>query len=67
MADDDVFDRGALSFIKGLGAVHAMSHAAGRIARLNLHHGTLNAVFLPAVLRFNEPNAATNMSASASP
>ena len=46
---------GALSFIKGLGAVHAMSHAAGRIARLNLHHGTLNAVFLPAVLRFNTP------------
>ncbi len=46
---------GALSFIKGLGAVHVMSHAAGRIARLNLHHGTLNAVFLPAVLRFNEP------------
>lgn len=44
---------GALSFIKGLGAVHAMSHAAGRIKRLNLHHGTLNAVFLPAVLRFN--------------
>ena len=31
-----------------------MSHAAGRIRRLNLHHGTLNAVFLPAVLRFNE-------------
>ena len=49
---------GALSFIKGLGAVHAMSHAAGRIARLNLHHGTLNAVFLPAVLRFNEPECA---------
>ncbi len=46
---------GALSFIKGLGAVHAMSHAAGRIERLNLHHGTLNAVFLPAVLRFNAP------------
>ena len=46
---------GALSFIKGLGAVHAMSHAAGRIERLNLHHGTLNAVFLPAALRFNAP------------
>ena len=44
---------GAMAFIKGLGAVHAMSHAAGRIRRLNLHHGTLNAVFLPAVLRFN--------------
>jgi 4-hydroxybutyrate dehydrogenase len=46
---------GALAFVKGLGAVHAMSHAAGRIRRLNLHHGTLNAVFLPAVLRFNQP------------
>ena len=46
---------GAMSFIKGLGAVHAMSHAAGRIERLNLHHGTLNAVFLPEVLRFNAP------------
>jgi len=45
---------GALAFVKGLGAVHAMSHAAGRIRRLNLHHGTLNAVFLPTVLRFNE-------------
>ncbi len=45
---------GALAFIKGLGAVHAMSHAVGRIRRLNLHHGTLNAVFLPAVLRFNQ-------------
>jgi alcohol dehydrogenase class IV len=46
---------GALAFVKGLGAVHAMSHAVGRIRRLNLHHGTLNAVFLPAVLRFNAP------------
>jgi alcohol dehydrogenase class IV len=44
---------GALAFIKGLGAVHAMSHAAGRIEDLRLHHGTLNALFLPAVLRFN--------------
>ncbi len=46
---------GALSFIKGLGVVHSLSHAAGRIERLNLHHGTLNAIFLPAVLRFNAP------------
>ncbi len=45
---------GAMAFIKGLGAVHAMSHAAGRIRRLNPHHGTLNAVFLPEVMRFNE-------------
>ena len=45
---------GALAFVKGLGAVHAMSHAAGRIKELRLHHGTLNAVILPTVLRFNE-------------
>lgn len=45
---------GALAFIKGLGAVHAMSHAVGRIHELNLHHGTLNAVMLPAILRFNQ-------------
>ena len=45
---------GALAFVKGLGAVHAMSHAAGRIPDLKLHHGTLNAVILPTVLRFNQ-------------
>ncbi|WP_417518157.1 iron-containing alcohol dehydrogenase [Minwuia sp.] len=45
---------GALAFTKGLGSVHAMSHAVGRIAHLNLHHGTLNAVCLPACLRFND-------------
>jgi 4-hydroxybutyrate dehydrogenase len=49
---------GAFAFIKGLGAVHAMSHAAGRIEKLRLHHGTLNAVFLPAVLRFNAETCA---------
>ncbi|MFP3943671.1 MAG: iron-containing alcohol dehydrogenase, partial [Alphaproteobacteria bacterium] len=38
---------------KGLGAVHAMSHAAGRLKELRLHHGTLNAVCLPHVLRYN--------------
>ncbi len=46
---------GALGFAKGLGAVHAMSHSVGRIKELNLHHGTLNAVILPPILRFNEP------------
>ena len=45
---------GALAFTKGLGAVHAMSHAAGRIDHLNLHHGTRNAVCLPACLRYND-------------
>jgi alcohol dehydrogenase class IV len=38
---------GALAFAKGLGAVHGLSHALGRISELKLHHGTLNAVILP--------------------
>ncbi len=45
---------GALAFTKGLGAVHAMAHAAGRQHELRLHHGTLNAVILPVVLRWSE-------------
>jgi alcohol dehydrogenase class IV len=44
---------GALAFQKGLGAVHALSHPLGALPELKLHHGTLNAVLLPAVLRFN--------------
>ena len=44
---------GAMAFSKGLGSVHAMSHACGALPGLRLHHGTLNAVFLPTVLRFN--------------
>lgn len=56
---------GALAFTKGLGAVHAMSHAAARIEGLKLHHGTLNAVILPTVLRFNAPHCASRMAALA--
>jgi 4-hydroxybutyrate dehydrogenase len=48
---------GALTFQKGLGAVHAMAHPLGALDDLPLHHGTLNAVLLPAVLRFNEAAA----------
>lgn len=48
---------GGLTFQKGLGAVHGMSHALGGSRDPILHHGTLNAVLLPAVLRFNEPAA----------
>ena len=44
---------GAMAFSKGLGAVHSMSHAIGANQQLNLHHGTLNAVILPTVLKFN--------------
>jgi hypothetical protein len=45
--------QGGLTFQKGLGAVHSMSHPLGGIKSPVLHHGTLNAVILPAVLRFN--------------
>ena len=44
--------QGALAFQKGLGAVHSLSHSLGG-ANPRLHHGTLNAMFLPAVVRFN--------------
>jgi 4-hydroxybutyrate dehydrogenase len=44
---------GGMTFQKGLGAVHSMSHALGGHKTKKLHHGTLNAVFLPHVLRFN--------------
>ncbi|MBS77383.1 iron-containing alcohol dehydrogenase [Variovorax sp.] len=44
--------QGALAFQKGLGCVHSLSHSLGGIAP-RLHHGTLNAILLPAVIRFN--------------
>ncbi len=50
---------GALAFQKGLGAVHALSHPLGSYRDLKLHHGTLNAILLPPVLRFNEVACAT--------
>jgi alcohol dehydrogenase class IV len=46
---------GAMVFQKGLGAVHALSHPTGGLKGYRLHHGTLNAIYLPAVLRFNQP------------
>lgn len=49
--------QGGLTFQKGLGAVHALSHPLGGLKGISLHHGTLNAVLLPAVLRFNAPEA----------
>jgi 4-hydroxybutyrate dehydrogenase len=44
--------QGALAFQKGLGCVHSLSHSLGGV-NPKLHHGTLNAMFLPAVIRFN--------------
>ncbi|MDP3522342.1 MAG: iron-containing alcohol dehydrogenase [Hydrogenophaga sp.] len=43
---------GAMAFQKGLGCVHSLSHSLGGV-NPRLHHGTLNAMFLPAVVRFN--------------
>jgi alcohol dehydrogenase class IV len=44
--------QGAMAFQKGLGCVHSLSHSLGGVDS-RLHHGTLNAMFLPAVVRFN--------------
>ncbi|MEP9385937.1 iron-containing alcohol dehydrogenase [Mesorhizobium sp. KR9-304] len=48
---------GGLTFQKGLGAIHALSHALGGLKEPALHHGMLNAILLPPVLRFNAPSA----------
>jgi alcohol dehydrogenase class IV len=45
---------GGISFIKGLGLVHAIAHMIG--AEFDTHHGLTNAIILPAVLRYNLPN-----------
>ena len=59
-APHDIEARGAMlvgsclagvSFLKGLGLVHAISHMIG--ARYDTHHGLTNAVLLPVVLRYN--------------
>ncbi|WP_113911004.1 iron-containing alcohol dehydrogenase [Roseovarius dicentrarchi] len=44
---------GATAFQKGLGAIHAMSHPVGAV--FGTHHGTTNAVCMPAVLQLNAP------------
>ncbi len=44
---------GATAFQKGLGGVHALSHAVGALH--NTHHGLTNAVILPFVMQKNRP------------
>lgn len=44
---------GAVSFQKGLGAVHSLSHAIG--SNFHLHHGLTNAIVLPYVMAANRP------------
>ena len=53
---------GAMAFSKGLGAVHSMSHAIGADQKLRLHHGTLNGVILPTILRFNRDHVGNKYS-----
>ncbi|KIN63369.1 Alcohol dehydrogenase, iron-containing superfamily [Sulfitobacter noctilucicola] len=54
---------GATAFQKGLGAIHALSHPIGAI--YHTHHGTTNAVCMPAVLQFNKPEIETRMDQAA--
>jgi alcohol dehydrogenase len=54
---------GAVAFQKGLGAIHALSHPVGAV--FNTHHGTTNAVVMPAVLRFNRPAVEDRLAAAA--
>ena len=50
--------QGAMAFQKGLGCVHSLSHSLGG-ANPKLHHGTLNAMFLPAVVQLQRERAAS--------
>ena len=44
---------GATAFQKGLGGMHALAHPLG--AMYNAHHGLLNAILMPYVLKQNQP------------
>lgn len=44
---------GCLALQKGLGGIHALAHPLGAIK--DVHHGMLNAVLMPFVLRHNSP------------
>ncbi|WP_353190752.1 iron-containing alcohol dehydrogenase [Pandoraea pnomenusa] len=44
---------GATAFQRGLGAMHALAHPLG--ALYDAHHGMLNAILMPYVLRANAP------------
>lgn len=54
---------GATAFQKGLGAIHALSHPIGAI--YHTHHGTTNAVCMPAVLQFNREKITERFDAAA--
>lgn len=54
---------GATAFGKGLGAMHALSHAIGALK--GCHHGLTNAVLMPFVLAYNRPAIADSMASLA--
>lgn len=45
---------GAVAFQKGLGATHSAAHALSTV--FDMHHGTANALMLPAVLEYLAPH-----------
>jgi alcohol dehydrogenase class IV len=54
---------GATAFQRGLGAMHALSHSLG--ALYDSHHGLLNAIVMPYVLKANEPAVTAKLAAAA--
>ena len=65
---DDLSSRGkmlvgsclaGISFLKGLGFVHAISHMIG--AEFDTQHGLTNAIILPSVLRYNKDSLGTKI------
>ncbi len=50
---------GAIAFQKGLGATHSLAHPLS--SEFAMHHGTANAVLLPAVIEFNAEVVAGRM------
>ena len=55
---------GATAFQRGLGAMHALAHPLG--ALYDTHHGLLNAILMPYVLKANEQAVAPRLEALAS-
>ncbi len=47
---------GATAFQKGLGGMHALAHTLG--ALYDAHHGLLNAILMPYILKANQPTIA---------